>query len=152
MATQVPARSTSKYAGHYSGTTDPQRIVQIFEDSYKIALSSKNPETATDRYALAIETYHQLMSMQPSTGMRASVQQAMEHLVESYPVQVVANEALGLRDKARKLKTPTKRLNLLRRACEIVDHGLAEHRSSPVLQAAAAEIRIEISELADSPS
>jgi hypothetical protein len=146
MAAQIPTRNTSKYAGQYAGTFDSQRIVEIFADSYKIALSSKNPDTAGDRFALAVEAYHQLMSMGPSADVRGSVQQAMENLVELFPAQVVANEALGLREKARKLKTPRKQLDLLRRAREIVDRSLTEHPSSSVLQAAAAELRTEISQ------
>ena len=51
----------------------------------------------------------------------AAVQQAMEELVELFPTQVLANEARGLREKARKLKTPKKQLELLQRAREIVD-------------------------------
>jgi hypothetical protein len=146
MAAQIPARNTSKYAGHYAGTLGSQRMVEIFADSYKIALSSKNPDTAGDRFALAVEAYHQFMSMEPSAEPRAAVQQAMEELVELFPTQVVANEALGLREKARKLKTPRKQLDLLRRAREIVDRGLTEHPSSSVLQAAATELRMEISQ------
>lgn len=116
MAAQIPARNTSKYAGHYAGTLGSQRMIEIFADSYKIALSSKNPDTAGDRFALAVEAYYQFMSMESSAEPRAAVQQAMEELVELFPTQVVANEALGLRQKARKLKTPRKRLDLLRRA------------------------------------
>ena len=146
MATQIPTRNTSKYAGQYARTIDTQRIVEIFTDSCKIALSSKNPDTAGDRFALAVEAYHQLMFMGPPSDVRGSVQQAMENLVELFPTQFVANEALGLREKARKLKTPRKQLDLLRRAREIVDRGLTEHPSSSVLQATAAELRTEISQ------
>lgn len=143
---QIPPRSTSKYAGQYVGTLGSQRMVEIFLDSYKIALSSKNPDTAHDRFALAVEAYHQFMSMEPAEEVRASVQKAMEELVELFPTQVLANEALGLLEKARKLKTRQKQLNLLRRASEIVNRGLAKYPSSSVLQAAAAELRIEISQ------
>jgi len=143
---QIPPRNTSKYAGQYAGTLGSQRMVEIFADSYKIALSSKNPDTASDRFALAVEAYHQFMSMEPSVEVRAPVQQAMEELVQLFPTQVAANEALGLREKARKLKTPRKQLDLLRRASEIVDRGLTEYPSSSVLQAAAAELRTEISQ------
>jgi hypothetical protein len=146
MASQIPTRNTSKYAGQYACAFDSQRIVEIFADSYKIALSSKNPDTAGDRFALAVEAYHQLMSMEPSADVCGSVQQAMENLVELFPAQVVANEALGLREKARKLKTPRKQLELLHRARTIVDSGLTEHPSSSVLQAAAAELRAELSQ------
>lgn len=145
IVAQIPLRNTSKYAGHYTGTLGSQRMVEIFADSYKIALSSKNPDTAGDRFALAVEAYHQFMSMEPRAESRAALQQAMEELVELFPTQVVANEALGLREKARKLKTPRKQLELLRRASEIVNRGLTEHPSNLVLQTAAAELQTEIS-------
>jgi hypothetical protein len=121
-------------------------MVEILADSCRIALSSKKADTAGDRFALAIEAYHQLMSMGPAADVRRWAQQAMENLVESFPTQVVANEALGLREKARKLKTPQKRLDLLRRASDIVDRGLVEHPSSSILLAAAAQLRTEVSE------
>jgi hypothetical protein len=146
MAPQIPPRNTSKYAGQYARTIDSQRIAEIFADSYRIALSSKNPVTARDRFAQAVEAYHQLMSMGSSTDLRGAVQQEMESLVELFPAQVLANEAQGLREKARKLKTPRKQLDLLRRAHEIVDRGLTKHPSNSVLQAAAAELRTEISQ------
>jgi succinate dehydrogenase/fumarate reductase flavoprotein subunit len=107
-AAQIPTRNTSKYAGQYAGTLGSQRMVEILVDSYKIALSSKNPDAAHDRFALAVEAYHQFMSMEPAEEVRASVQKAMEELVELFPTQVLANEALGLLEKARKLKTPQK--------------------------------------------
>jgi hypothetical protein len=143
---QIPPRSTSKYAGQYVGTLGSQRMVEIFADSYKIALSSKNPNTATDRFDLAVEAYHQFMSMESSAEAHGALHQAMEELVELFPIQVVANEALGLREKAQKLKTPRKRLDLLQRASEIVHHGLTEHPLSAVLQAAAEELRTEIAQ------
>lgn len=144
---QIPPRNSLKYAGHYAGTLGFQRMVEIFADSYQIALSSKNPDTAGDRFALAVEAYHQFMSMESSAEVRTSMQRAMEELVELFPTQVVANEALGLREKAKKLKTPRKQLELLRRASEIVNRGLIEHSSSPVLKAAAEEARTELSRL-----
>lgn len=143
---QIPARNTSKYAGQYARTLGSQRMVEIFADSYKISLSSKNPDTARDRFALAVESYHQFMSMESAKEARAPMQQAMEELAELFPTQVVANEALGLLEKARRLKTPRKQLELLQRADEIVNRGLIENPSSSVLQAALAELRTEISE------
>ncbi len=144
--TDIPARNSSKYARQYAGTLDAQRMVQIFEDSFKIALSSKSPDTASDRFALAVEVYHQLMSMDPPVDVRGSVKQSMETLVQMFPSQVVANEALGLREKARKLKTPRKRLELLNRAHSILERALADQPSSSVLQVAMADVRTEIAE------
>lgn len=144
--TGIPARNSSKHAGQYAGTVDIGRLAQIFADSYKIALSSKSPDTAGDRFALAVEAYHQLMSIGPDDDVRRSVQQSMENLVEMVPSQVVANEALGLREKARKLKTPRKRMDLLNRARGILERGLIDQPSSSVLQAAAVEVRTEIAQ------
>jgi hypothetical protein len=146
VAAKIPARTSSKYAGQYAGTASSQRMVEILADSCRIALSSKRPDTAGDRFALAVEAYHQLTSMGPAADVRQWAQQAMEALVESFPTQVVANEALGLREKALKLKTPQKRLDLVRRASSVVDCGLLEHPSSSVLLEAAAQLRTEVSE------
>jgi len=125
-------------------------MLEIFADSYKIALSSKNPETARDRFALAVEAYHQFISMESAGEVRARLQQAMEELAEMFPTQVLANEALGLWEKARKLKTPRKQLELLRRAHEIVNRGLAEHPSSSVLRESVTQLQMEIAGFEDS--
>ncbi len=146
MSTQIPDRSTSKYYQQYAGTFDAQRIMEIFADSNRIALSSKKPDTAGDRFALAVEAYHQLMSMSMHGDIRASVQDTMQSLVDSFPTQVVANEALGLREKARKLKTPRKQLELLQRALEIIDRGIATNPGNRVLETAITELRREISQ------
>ena len=144
MAPVIPARESSKYARQYAGAYDPLRIAQIFADSHRIALSSKSPDTAADRFALAVEAYHQINSMQAPAELRASVQRAMAELVASFPTLVVINEALGLRERACKLKTPRKRVDLLREALEVIERGLAQYPSSTELQSAAAELRTEI--------
>lgn len=146
MATQIPARNTSKYCDQYARAFDAQRIIEIFDDSHRIALSSKNPETAGDRFALAVEAYHQIMSMDVPNDVRASVQNAMQALADALPSQVAANEALGLREKAHKLKTPRKQLELLRRALEVVDRGRAANPGSAMLEETAAELRSEIAQ------
>ena len=144
MAVKIPSRNESKYSGQYASAFDPQRIMQIFDDSQRIALSSKNPNTAGDRFELAVETYHQLLSMGLPAGEKQSLQKTMEQLAESFPSQVVINEARGLREKAHKLKTPSKRLNLLQQARDIVNRGLDDHPTSSILQTTADIIRQEI--------
>ena len=53
MATsQIPGHDTSQYARHYAAASDAGRLAEIFSDSYRIALSSKNPDTARDRFPL----------------------------------------------------------------------------------------------------
>jgi hypothetical protein len=125
MAVVIPERATSRYAGHYAQAFDPKRLLDIFTDSESIALSSKNPGTARERLELAVELYHQLQSMGLPPDLRTSLHSAMEALVERFPSQVCLNEAIGLCDKARKLKTPSRRLECFTRALEVLSSGLA---------------------------
>lgn len=148
MATAIPPRSSSRYSGQYAGTFDAQRVLEIFTDSLKIALSSKNLETATARYELAIEAYHQAISMPLPAGTRDSVQEAMVRLAESFPTQVLVNEAVGLSEKAAKLKTPKKRLELLQRAISVIEGGLRTYPQNLQLQAVQEKLRAEIEKVA----
>lgn len=144
MAVKIPGRNTSKHSGQYAGAFDPQRIMQIFNDSERIALSSKKPDTAGDRFDLAVETYHQLLSMGLPPGEKRQLKKRMEELVVLFPTQVIINEARGLREKAHKLKTPSKRLDLFQQARDIVNRGLTDHPASSTLQTFADVIRREI--------
>ena len=146
MAVKIPGRNESKYSGQYASAFDPQRIMQIFNDSERIALSSKKPDTAGDRFDLAVETYHQLLSMGLPPGEKRQLMKRMEELVELFPSQVIMNEARGLREKAQKLKTLSKRLDLFQQARDIVDRGLTDNPGSSTLQQAAGVIQAEIEE------
>jgi len=143
LARTIPPRTASRYCGQYEGTLDPQRILEIFSDSHKLALSSKNPETAVTRFELAIEAYHQAVSMPIDEASRASLHRAMENLAESFPEQVIVNEAVGLAEKAAKLKTPRKRLELLSRAIAVVQGGLQKIPASTVLKELQGKLRVE---------
>ena len=121
----IPDRSTSRYAGQYSRAIDASRLLEIFTDSHKIALSSKTAVTAQSRFELAIETYHQLISMGLSAENKASLQGAMNNLVAQFPIQICLNEAAGLCGKANKLKSAQRKLQYLVRAQDILRNGLA---------------------------
>lgn len=144
-ASQIPARDTSKYAGHYAGASDALRLVEIFSDSYRIALSSKNPDTARDRFALAVEAYHEIMSRKVAGDVRALVLKDMSALAETFEGQVVINEALGLRQKARRLKTVGKQIELLQHALDVLERG---HSSNPGHEALTVEVQEARTELA----
>lgn len=145
MATSdIPARDTSKYAGHYAGAFDATRLVDIFSDSYRIALSSKNPDTARDRFALAVEAYHQIVSMSVAAEVHASVLKNMSTLAETFEARVVINEALGLREKARKLKTFRKQVALHARAVDLLERGHASNPGSEKLRLEIQEARAEL--------
>jgi hypothetical protein len=125
-------------------------MLEIFSDSVKIALSSKNPETAISRYELAIEAFHQAVSMPLPAETKASLNDSMERLAESFPTQVLVNEAVGLAEKAAKLKTPKKRLDLLQRAVAVVEVGLRTYPRNPQLRAVHEGLHVEVAKVAGS--
>lgn len=147
MASPIPPRSSSRYSGQYVGTIDAQRMLEIFTDSVNIALSSKNPDTATARFELAIEAYYHAVSMPIPAATRQSLTASMEKLAASFPTQVLVNEAVGLSEKAAKLKTPKKRLELLHRAMSLIDDGLQRYPENPRLQSVQDGLRAEVSKL-----
>ena len=122
----IPERSTSRYPGHYARTMDPQRLLEMFTDSQRIAPTSKNPETAQRRFDLAVEAYHQLSSLTLPGDIRASVRGVMATVAERFPVQVRLNEAMGLCARATKLKNLQRRLEWLDRARAVLADGLAD--------------------------
>jgi hypothetical protein len=121
----IPERSASRYAGHYSFSVDAQRLLEILADSVRLALGSKNPVTAQDRFQLAVELYYQLMSLGLPQELRSSVERTVADMAERFPLQMRVNEALGLHEKASKLKTPRRRLELLYRSRDILRDALA---------------------------
>jgi hypothetical protein len=121
----IPERTSSRYAGQYARALDPQRMLEILDDSLKIALGSKNPETARARFDLAIEAYHQVVSLGLPASTMGSVKDAMTQLVGQFSTRVCLNEARGLCERARKLKGVRGKLVNLNRAREVLESGLA---------------------------
>lgn len=78
---------------------------------------------------------------------RTSLRLAMENLAATFPEQVIVNEAVGLAEKAGKLKTPRKRLELLNRAIAVIQAGLQEIPASTVLQELQGTLRTEADRL-----
>jgi len=109
-------------------------LLEIFNDSNKIALNSKEPATARARFELAVEAYHQLMSMGLPANVRSSVQDAMATLADQFPIRVCVNEALGLCAKAGKLKSARRKLDYLHRARDVLHAGLTTNSSATAIQ------------------
>lgn len=96
----IPARTTSKYAGQYAGA-DAERVAEIVADSYKLALTSRDPQFCGDRCELAVEAYHQLMEASPSLFLAAVVTASKSELCEKFPLHLDA-----LRDGTAKGESP----------------------------------------------
>jgi hypothetical protein len=71
----------------------------------------------------------------------------MGRLAESFPTQVLVNEAVGLSEKAAKLKTPKKRLELLHRALSVIENGLQSYPDDPRLQSVREGLRSEMTKV-----
>jgi len=99
--------------------------VRIFTESSKIAVESKKPETAQARFELAIEVYYQIVALRPDTEIERKTTNAMRTLNDEFPSIVCMNEALGICDKASKIKSVRTQLKYLRKAQEILERGLA---------------------------
>ena len=123
----IPDRSDSRYAGQYARSVFPNRLLEIFADSERIALSSKDPDTARSRFELAVEVYHQLMSMSLPPDVRSSVTITMASLSDRFPSQVCINEAVGLCERAQKLKSIRKQLENLYRARDVLAPAMKIH-------------------------
>ena len=123
----IPDRSRSRYAGQYAESVFPDRLFEIFADSERLAMTSKNPDTAGTRFDLAVEVYHQLMSLKLSAEVRARLVEAMTALADRYPSAVCINEARGHVERAVKLKTVAKQLDCLRSAGVTLERGLSLH-------------------------
>lgn len=115
-APNIPDRSSGRYAHQYAETTDCERLRQILMESVTIAMQSKTPDTAIGRRDLALETYHQLRSM----GAHHAVHDTIAAMVTAFPTRVRINEARGLTAKAAKLKTPGRKIELLRQALGVL--------------------------------
>jgi hypothetical protein len=94
-----------------------------------------------------VEAYHQIMSMSVPGDLRSSIHEAMVTLAGRFPAQLAVNEALGLREKARKLKTASKQLVLLHRACDVLQRAANGDPNNAALQSAAAEVRDEMARM-----
>jgi len=120
----IPDRNEGQFAQQYAQVVDVNRLTQIYQESGQLAVKSRNPETAHSRYDLAIECYYQIMSLPTSRRLRKSTKNATDILVSRFPSQVCMNEALGLCDKANKVKTIKTQHKHLKKAEQLLKSGL----------------------------
>ncbi len=125
MSKTIPPRTSSRYYGQYSTAGDVHRLIQILMESCKISVESKKPDTAQDRYDLAIEAYYQILTLRPAVALEQLVTEAMGVLVDRFPSQRCMNEAVGLCDKAKGKSVKTQ-LKYLLQAQGVLENGLAQ--------------------------
>ena len=84
MTNPIPSRETSRYSGHYARSIDSGRLIAIFRDSVRIAMESKRPDTARARFELAVELYHQLVSMRLPSNAEPTLHLSMQALADEF--------------------------------------------------------------------
>lgn len=131
MQNSIPPRGISRYCEHYSRATDAGRLMQIFQNSGQLAIESKNPETARNNFELAIEVYYQIVALCSGTEIERTASNAVQILVDTFPTRVCTNEAIGICEKADKLKAIKSKLKYLRNAQDILSRGLARQDTDP---------------------
>ncbi|MBI5495707.1 MAG: hypothetical protein HY904_11850 [Deltaproteobacteria bacterium] len=139
--------SPTKVEGGGSVVTDHTRLAEIFADSCRIALISLNPATAKERYALAVETFDQLMAGASPPEVKAGLRAQFDGLTASFPEQLALNEARALQAKAHGVKTSKRRLHHLRQCLDVLQRGMAERPGSGQLSAMAKDVTEEIRSL-----
>ncbi|HEY2328639.1 MAG TPA: hypothetical protein VGI63_02360 [Verrucomicrobiae bacterium] len=125
MTNAIPPRSSSRCCGNYSRATDVPRLVEIFENSGQIALESKNTEIAQNNFDLTIEAYYQILALHPRTELKQPITQQMQILADNFPSEVCINGAIGICEKANKLKSFKAKLKYLLNAQALLEQGLA---------------------------
>lgn len=103
------------------------RMVEIFSDSIRLALDSKNPETAEGRYMLSLAVYHEICAHAAPSPDLDHVTRLMRRVVALYPSTSRMNEATGYLDTAAKLKSAKGKLGWVNRAREVLD-AMADDR------------------------
>lgn len=98
--------SGAKGGGRITASYLYQRKLDIIEESIKIALTSKKPDTAKSRYDLAMKMHRELLEDGLPAGLRARLDETMGEFGRSFPITCISNEVDGLLEKAAKLKTP----------------------------------------------
>ena len=120
----IPDRKLTQFYNEHPQIGNLDRLIQIFKESAKLAVESRNPETAYNRYEQAIEIYYQIISLPIDRGLRKEIISSTEQLVSLFPSQVCMNEALGLSDKASKVKTIETQYKYLKEAEQVLEKGL----------------------------
>lgn len=125
---KLPAvtQAETRYYGQYSQSIDEQRPIEIFEDSVRIARSSKNPETAQSRYELALEAYRASKSFQVPADVGATLDQAYLALRQEFPTLKVINHAMGLISQAEQKKKQSTSLRYLQQAADALDKAFTQ--------------------------
>jgi len=122
---RIPTRHESRYAGQYAGMKDLKSLIDQLAQTADRAVTSRNNKMAQSSYELAIELYHQILSLRPEQELRQLSEQAMKELVGRYPGLVAVNRAVAYCDLAKQAKTLSDQVRYLSQAKSVLEDALS---------------------------
>ncbi|MEM9379498.1 MAG: DUF4011 domain-containing protein [Planctomycetota bacterium] len=145
MQVQIPERDASRYRGRYERTADVHRLFEILRDSIEVALSSRDEETARARYDLALECYHQLLTLDLPPEIEERLRGFVETLVERFPTAWRVNAAAHACERAGEARRAATRRGHLEEAREVLASGRdAEGVDAAEIDARLAEVHAHL--------
>ncbi len=120
----LPPREVSRYAGQYGKNADWRRTSQIFTESGRLAVNSKDPDTAWRCFELALECFYSLMRSPAPKESKDDLLTALQKLVDAFPAWVRMQEASRICERGDRLAMVNKKLEYLRSAEAVLRDGL----------------------------
>lgn len=112
-------------AADFDRIRETVRLADVTTESGQIAVESRDPKVAQSHYDLAIEAFRLALALRPDPDLRRSLLNAREVLKEWFPSSSCINEALGICDEANNHSSATEQLELLQKAQDLLEDGLA---------------------------
>jgi thioredoxin-like negative regulator of GroEL len=122
---RIPARNESRYAGQYAGIENLQILTDKLVQAAEKAVTSRNHKVAQSNYEIAIELYHQVLSLRPDRELKSLSKQAMMQLVGRYPGLSAVNRAVALCDRANEAKRLSDQIRYLEQAKSLLEEAMA---------------------------
>jgi len=131
MNHQFP-RHLSRYCGKYKGWENLERLLEILQACEQVVMSSKDMDTAEDRFELAIECYHQLRSLLHAEREQAELDIRMTRLAREFREDNTAS----LKRKGQVIGESVPRVDANREATEVTpapgDSDVPESARAPL--------------------
>jgi hypothetical protein len=126
----IPPRQESRYCGRFAAITDLSELVEKLTETANKLDMARSAALAQDGFELAIEIYHQFMSICPAGRLREAAEDAMLQLARRYPGVLAISQALALSDAANEARLFSEQIRLLEEAKSILETAMARRDAS----------------------
>lgn len=120
----IPDRNQlSEFYGQHVKTATP-RLIDLWVETLKAALSMLDRGAARSRLDLALECYHELRTRELDPDLGRDIDSAMMNALKEFPTADHVFPALDLLDRAGKTRNAAEEMRLLGEAEALVNAGL----------------------------